>query len=151
MAKNNSNRRTGDSAALLDEWRGRLTELMASVKNWVEELDWSTRLISKKMHDSTLGAYEAPALLMQKETTRVLLDPIARFAPGTDGVADLYLMPAYDDIVNLCFVEGQWQFRCAPSGERANDASREFENQPLSKENLSRILDEIAAHAPKPF
>lgn len=151
MAKNNSNGRTGDSAALLDEWRERLTQLMASVKKWVEELDWSTRLISKKMSDSALGAYEAPALLMQKETTRVLLDPIARFAPGTDGVVDLYLMPGYDDIVNLCFVEGQWQLRSAASGEPPNGATSEFENQPLSKENLSRILDEIAAHAPKPI
>lgn len=151
MAKNNSNRMTGDSAALLDEWRERLTQLMASVKEWVEELDWSTRLISKKMHDSTLGPYEAPALLMQKETTRVLLDPIARFAPGTDGVVDLYLMPAYDDIVNLCFVEGQWQLRFALADEHSDDTSREFGNQPLSKESLSRILDEIAVHAPKPF
>lgn len=149
MSKDNSKHRAGDPAALRDEWRARLTDLATAVKTWVEDLDWSTRLISKKMQDSVLGPYEAPALIMQRETTRVLLDPIARFAPGTEGVVDLYLMPAYDDIVSLCFMDGQWQFRCTLSDEGADVIPRQCENQPLSKDNLGRILDEIAATCSK--
>lgn len=37
-----------------------------------------TRQIAKQVKDSRLDGYEAPALLMQKETTGVLLDPVAR-------------------------------------------------------------------------
>jgi len=88
--------RVDDPGVLWDEWLDLLADLMSQVKSWAEELGWSTRQIVKKMKDSRLGAYEAPALLMQKETTRVLLDPVTRFAPGADGVVDLYLMPAED-------------------------------------------------------
>ena len=70
-----------DTNVLRDEWLNVLADLTRQVKSWAEELDWSTRQISKKMKDSRLGSYEAPALLMQKETTRVLLDPVARFVP----------------------------------------------------------------------
>ena len=85
-------RRKMDPGTLRDEWVSRLSDLTRSVRRWAEELDWSTRQIGKKMKDSRLGLYEAPALIMQKGTTRVLLDPVARFAPGADGVVDLYLM-----------------------------------------------------------
>ena len=33
--------------------------------------------------------YQAPALLLQKETARVLLEPVGRAAPGAEGVVDL--------------------------------------------------------------
>ena len=71
-----------DPEALRTEWLNRLSGLILLIKGWAEDLDWSTRRIQKKMKDSRLGKYEAPALLMQKDTTRVLLDPIARFSPG---------------------------------------------------------------------
>ena len=104
--RNKTGRHVDDRGVLRDEWLKVLSDLMAKVKNWAEELNWSTRLIAKNMKDSRLGEYEAPALLMQKETTRVLVDPIARFTPGADGVVDLYLLPAYDDIASLYLVHG---------------------------------------------
>lgn len=97
-----------DAGALRDECLKRLFDLTRLVRSWAEELDWSTRQIEKRMKDSRLGVYEAPALIMQKGTTRVLLDPVARFAPSSDGVVDLHLMPAYDDIVSLFVVAGEW-------------------------------------------
>ncbi len=45
-----------------------------------------------------------PALLMQEgPSAGLILEPIARSAPGADGVVDLYLLPAYDDIASLYF------------------------------------------------
>ena len=98
-----------DQEKLREEWLGRLSDLVETVRNWTLDLDWSTRQIEKKMGDSRLGTYKAPALLLQKETARVLLEPIARFAPGVEGVVDLYLMPAYDDIATLYFYDDGWQ------------------------------------------
>ena len=45
---------------------------------------------------------------MQKEFTRILLDPYSRTTIGTDGVVELYLMPAADDIATFFYWDGQW-------------------------------------------
>jgi hypothetical protein len=142
-----SDRRVDDSVALRDEWLKVLGDLTTKVKNWAEGLHWSTRQIPKKMKDSRLGEYEAPALLMQKETTRVLLDPVARFAPGADGVVDLYLMPAYDDIASLYLVDGEWQLHYMFPGTPTVATIREAEPRPLSKEAIGQVLDEISVNA----
>jgi hypothetical protein len=129
------------------EWLKILADLTSQVKSWAEELDWSTRQIPKKMKDSRLGVYEAPALLMQKETTRVLLDPVARFAPGADGVVDLYLMPAYDDIASLYLVNGEWRVHYMFAGARAGATIRPADSCPLSKDAIGRFLNEMSSHA----
>jgi hypothetical protein len=146
MVKTNSANEQVDATTLRDEWLSRLLGLLNSVKGWAEELDWSTRQISKKMDDSRLGPYEAPSLLMQKEATRVLLDPVARFAPGADGVVDLYLMPAYDDIASLYFVDGQWRLHYS-FASAAGMSIGETESRPLSKETLGQVLDQMRMHA----
>jgi hypothetical protein len=139
--------RTDGDQALRDAWQKRLSRLVDDVRLWAEESDWSTRLISKKMNDSRLGRYEAPALLMQKETTRILLDPIARFVPGAEGVVDLYLMPAYDDIATLIDLEGRWHLLYTPPPEGVLPTVEEAEPQPLTKAVLIQVLDEMMAHA----
>ena len=136
-----------DPEALRAEWLTRLSGLINLIKGWAEELDWSTRRIEKKMKDSHLGKYEAPALMMQKDTTRVLLDPIARFAPGADGVVDLYLMPAYDDIASLYFVKGEWLVHYMFPGSSSVATIREAESMPLSKGAFSSVLNEMSKHA----
>ena len=78
------------------------------MQGWAEELGWSTRRIDKQMEDSQIGPYEAPALILQRDLTRVLLDPIARSAPNTEGVVDLYRMPAYEDVASLYFYDDNW-------------------------------------------
>ena len=113
-----SDKQQNDSGVLREQWLKVLADLTSNVKSWAEEFDWSTRQIAKKMKDSRLGSYDAPALLMQKETIRVLLDPVARFTPGADGVVDLYLMPAYDDIASLYLVDGEWRLHYMFPGTR---------------------------------
>jgi hypothetical protein len=130
---------------LRNEWLARLSELVQCVEGWGQELDWSARRIEKKMHDSQLGTYKAPALLLQKETCRVLLDPISRSAPGAEGVVDLYLMPAYDDIASLYFSDGSWQLHYMFAAAPISAANRIADLQPLSKETLRAVLEEMRA------
>jgi len=139
--------RADDPGMLRDEWLNRLAALTSMVKDWAEALDWSTRQIVKKMQDSRLGPYEAPALLMQKETTRVLLDPVARFTPGADGVVDLYLMPAYDDIASLYFVDGEWRLHYMYPGTPTVGTIRQADSCPLSKDSIGQVLNEMSTHA----
>ena len=65
-----------------DEWLTRLNQLVGDVENWAVALDWAVRRIDKPLKDSVIGSYKAPGLLLQKEFTRVILDPIARTAPA---------------------------------------------------------------------
>src|SRR5690349_3999612 len=102
-----------DPDATRAEWLRRLDELLTRVKGWAEGAGWRTRVIEKSMRDTALGPYKAPAMLMQRETVEVILDPVGRFAPGTDGVVDLYLLPAYDDIARLYLVDGVWKLHYA--------------------------------------
>jgi hypothetical protein len=129
------------------EWIERLTQLVETIEHWARELDWSTKRIEKRMEDSQLGKYVAPALLLQHETIRVLLDPIARSASGADGVVDLYLMPAYDDIASLYFHDGIWRLHYLLPGTPAVTTTRAAESQPLSKDVLHAVLEEMRSHA----
>lgn len=128
-------------------WIGRISDLVARVEAWGRELGWATRRISKRLDDSLIGTHEVPALLMQEGTCRVLLEPIGRSAPGADGVADLYLMPAYDDIASLYFHDDGWHLHYCFEGGPSTRTVREAAGIPLSKETLQRVLGEMTTHA----
>lgn len=136
-----------DWEAVRDEWLKRLHDLVACVEKWSREAGWSTRRIEKEIEDSRIGRYTAPALLMQEGVVRVLLDPVTRFAPGVDGVVDLYLMPAYDDIASLYYQDGNWQLHYMFPGTPSVATIREAESQPLSKDSLQEVLREMASNA----
>jgi hypothetical protein len=140
-------RRVDDPDATRDEWLSRLDDLVAQVRRWAEGAGWRTRVIEKSMRDSVLGPYKAPAMLMQRETVEVILDPVGRFAPGTDGVVDLYLLPAYDDIASLYFVDGAWKLHYAFRDAPVMAGIRQAESMTLDAMSLNRVLDEIAVHA----
>ena len=36
------------------------------------------------------------------------MEPVARSSPGIEGLVDLYLLPAYDDIASLYHYSGKW-------------------------------------------
>jgi hypothetical protein len=136
-----------DKKKLRDEWLENLSHLVETMRVWAQELDWSTRLIEKKMEESRLGTYKAPALILQKETVRVMLEPIARFATGVEGVVDLYLMPAYDDIASLYFYDDGWQLHYKSPASPTANTIREVEHKPLSKESLQEVLEEMIKNA----
>lgn len=130
-----------------EAWLRRLEDLVQTVRDWATEMGWSTRRIEKSMKDSVIGRYVAPALILQEETTRILLEPIARSAPGAEGVVDLYLMPAYDDIASLYLSNGVWQLHYMWPGTPTVNTMREAEPEPFSREILQRVLHEMKNNA----
>ncbi len=136
-----------DAARLRDGWLSRLTDLIETVKVWVEEFGWSTRRIEKRMQDREIGNYIAPALLFQIETDRVLLDPLGSSAQDAEGIVDLYLMPAYDDVARLIYCDGSWQIQYLIPGKSSTETSNDMQPQPLSKETLQHVLVEMRKHA----
>jgi hypothetical protein len=128
-------------------WLQRVSELVTSVEQWSKELGWATRRIDKRLDDPFIGKHLVPALIMQDELCRVLLEPVGRSAPGADGVVDLYLMPAYDDIASLYDQGGTWHLRYLDPGDFETGARRDAAAVPLSKESLATVLAAMKEHA----
>lgn len=148
MASSAANRpRVENPEATRDDWVRQLHALVDRIRGWVEKSGWKTREIQRSLSDSILGEYKAPALLMQRETAQVILDPVGRFAPGTDGVVDLYLLPAYGDIASLYLVDGAWRLHHAFRDKPAVVWIKPAEAMPLDEDSLARVLEEIAADA----
>jgi hypothetical protein len=100
-----------------DEWVRAVEQLVSDVESWCKANDWPTRRIQKRLEDSRIGEYYAPALLIQVDLVKLMLEPVARFTPGSDGVVDLYQMPEYDDIANVYRRNGAWQIHYTATGD----------------------------------
>ena len=91
-----------------DEWVRAVEQLVADVEAWCEANGWPTRRIEKRLDDSQIGEYAAPAVLIQVDLVKLLLEPVARFVPGGNGLIDLYRMPQYDDVASIYWRGSQW-------------------------------------------
>jgi hypothetical protein len=129
------------------DWLARLSKLIDQIELWARQAGWSTRRIDASLSDSEIGNYKAPALLLQENTTKMLLEPIARSAPGADGVVDLYLMPAYDDLASLYFCDGTWLIHYIPSGLPPTGQLPEADSRLLTSESFLQVLEAIKNHA----
>ncbi len=133
-------------AVILHGWLGRYSTLLSSVETWVKDLDWATRRIEIPMEDSHIGKYKTQGLLMQEGKDRILLEPRGRSSSGTEGVVDLYLMPAYDDIASLYYYDGLWNLHYLMQGT-IGISRAEAPAKPLSKETLQEVLAEMKQNA----
>ncbi len=140
--------RIADSEAMKAEWLDRLGDLVSLVKGYVEASGWRTRQDTKPVTEPGLGRYEVPLLLMERAEVEVVLSPVARTVPGAGGVVDLYLMPAYDDVVSLDFEGDRWFIHYAlPPESTVPRFVIEAERLPLDEGTINRVLDAVADHA----
>ncbi len=128
-------------------WIQRILDLVTSIEGWAKEFGWSTKRISKKIEDPRLGNHTTAGLVMQEDTVRVLLEPISASAPASEGLADLYLMPGYDDIATLYYREGHWHVHYVFLTQKAIAGIKEGESRPLSKKTLGVVLEVMKKHA----
>ncbi len=128
-------------------WLERVTALVAELEGWAHELGWSTRRLEKSLEDARIGKHRVPALLLQQDLCRIMLEPVGSSAPGSEGVVDLYLMPAYDDIATLLFYQNRWNIHLAFTGENADARTRPAEPRPLSKQTWNAVLDGLRQNA----
>lgn len=128
-------------------WLERLDALLTNLDGWAREFGWSVRRIEKLVEDAELGPYPAPALLMQRESVRIIAEPISRSSPGTQGVVDLYLLPAFDDIASLYFSAGAWRLHYMfPHSPTVGDI-RQTEANLLDKESFGKVIEAMTQNA----
>jgi len=127
-----------------DLWSAGVSELVNRVERWVVELGWMVRRIQKKIDDARIGRIEVEALLIQKESFQLLLEPIGRSSEG-EGLVDLYLMPAYDDIARIHSEGDTWMVRYVFAEDGTSRVGEE--TLPLTKGVMERVLEGILKHA----
>lgn len=107
-----------------DEWVAAVEALSRQVESWAAERDWAVKRDAKTVAESFLGAYEVPRLLIHSTEGRLLLDPVARYAVGTDGLVDLCVLPSYDAAI-LTRRAGGWYVRPPQANGRPRPWSKE--------------------------
>ena len=130
------------------QFEDRVEELVARFEREVDPDEWVTRRYPKRLRDGDRSVYELPALYLQKGPVKLLLDPISYDVVGAEGVADIYLMPAYDPTVSLFFEGGQWLFYFNPMPEiKVPEPTTGNQPLPLTTETINQTLNLIADHA----
>ena len=84
---------------LRDDWMQAATGLLAEAEAWVREAGWPSKRYSKEVTEDFIGIYKLDRLVFSAEGAQLALVPVGRFAPGTDGMFDLAVMPAYDSVM----------------------------------------------------
>ncbi|OJW22682.1 MAG: hypothetical protein BGO49_01505 [Planctomycetales bacterium 71-10] len=131
-----------------EQFQARVEELVAQFEDEIDRSEWTTRRYPKRFRDADCGIREIPALFLQKGTVRLLLDPIGYDIPGAEGLADIYLMPAYDPQASIYFEEGRWRIHYAFPADPVETRSKfETRSLPVEGASINQILDSIAEHA----
>jgi hypothetical protein len=91
-----------------DEWMDALNKVGGQAEKWSSEVGWRSRRVNKAISESLLGSYEAPQLLIFAEPNLYVLDPIARFVPGAQGLLDLSVQPSYNTSSLYRDDSGKW-------------------------------------------
>ena len=119
------------------EWLGAVEFLFQQAESLAVKREWGTKRFPKTLADSFLGAYEVTQLLIHRPDARFMLDPVARYAPGTTGLVDLYVMPSLGGTV-LTRANGIWRIHPPQPGQPL---------QPWSEAAFLSALDGLARAA----
>jgi hypothetical protein len=107
-----------------DDWLQASRSLLAQAEGWAKESGWPTKRYSKQMTEDFIGTYNLDRLVFAAEGAQLALVPVGRFAPGTDGVFDLAVMPAYDSVM-VVRKGNRWFIHPLPGEEGRQDWSKE--------------------------
>lgn len=94
---------------LLREWRAAQDSMLQEATAAARKRGWHVQQDEKDLQESLLGAYKAPRLRIRANDKEVVLDPIARFGSGRQGLVDLVVMPTYETAYFVTFKNGAWQ------------------------------------------
>ena len=130
----------------LHAWTNRVDDLVARVELWGNELGWATRRIEKRLDDSGVGLTRFRPCCCRKARFGFCWSPCRVVSPGANGVVDLYLMPAYDDVASLFYREDNWHVHYVIPGGNGRAVVKGAASGPFSKETLDMLLQELKKH-----
>jgi len=102
---------------ILEEWRGAVDELITGVETWSRKNGWLTARKPETLEDLFLGSYKSTLLHIAVDLKHLVLRPVSRFGVGATGLADLLILPAFEE-VKLSRARGVWKALLPDDGER---------------------------------
>jgi hypothetical protein len=84
---------------LLDDWLRASEKLLTEAEEWARSAGWPTKRYPKEIAEDFIGTYRLDRLVFAAEGSQLALVPVGRFAPGTEGMFDLAVLPSYDSVM----------------------------------------------------
>src|SRR5262249_18272068 len=81
---------------LLGDWLAAQNKMIEQAIAAAQVKGWYVEKSEKEVQESLLGVYKAPRLRIRSLDKEVVLDPIARFGSGEQGIVDLVVLPTYE-------------------------------------------------------
>jgi hypothetical protein len=106
-----------------DDWVSAASALLTKAEDWAKEQRWPTRRFLKDITEDFIGKYKLDRLVYSAEAAQLALIPVGRFAPGTEGLFDLAVMPAYDSVM-VVREKGRWFIHPLPGDSSREDWSK---------------------------
>jgi hypothetical protein len=119
---------------VLNEWLEAQEQMVKEATAAAQEKGWYVEKDEKKLRETLLGAYSAPRLRIRTPLKEVVLDPIARFGSGRQGVVDLVVMPTYDTAYLVTLKEGSWHI-VSPEGA--------LKRKPFTRKTLVNTINKV--------
>ncbi len=119
---------------LLHEWLEAQEKMLKEATAAARARGWYVERDEKEVLESLLGTYNAPRLRIRTRDQEVVLDPIARFGSGRQGVVDLVVMPTYEMVYLVTFKDGRWQI-VSPRGR--------LHRRPFSQTTLANSIAKL--------
>lgn len=94
---------------LVREWRHAQDSMLSEAKAAAASKHWYVEQDEKDVSENLLGDYKAPRLRVRTPDKEVVLDPIAYFGSGRQGVVDLVVLPTYETEYLITFKNACWQ------------------------------------------
>ncbi|MHB1424702.1 MAG: hypothetical protein ACYC3I_16150 [Gemmataceae bacterium] len=107
-----------------EDWLRASADLLAQAEGWAREAGWPTKRFPKDITEDFIGRYKQERLVYSAEGAQLALIPVGRYAPGTDGLFDLAVLPAYDSAMVVRQGE-KWFIYPLPGEETRQDWSKE--------------------------
>lgn len=94
---------------LTKEWLDAQRSMIDLATKAAKDEGWYCEEDEKEVLESLLGRYRAPRLRIRTRENEVVLDPVARFGSGEQGIVDLVVMPTYETAYLVAFKNNNWQ------------------------------------------
>jgi hypothetical protein len=118
-----------------DEWLAAVEQLVQDVEAWACKREWAVRRDVKTITEDRLGSYTVPRTLIHTPAGRLLLDPVARYVQGAQGLVDLYVLPSYDAVM-IARNGNSWQLHTGGGNGT---------NRPWSEQAFEEIAGQLLA------
>lgn len=119
-----------------EDWQHASNELLGEAEAWMKQDGWPCKRYSKDTTEAFIGNYAQERLVFSAEGSQLALIPVGRFAPGTEGLFDLAVMPAYDSVM-VVRRGNRWYIHPTLGDEGRQDWSKEaFESMSLTLARL---------------